>query len=171
MARSLAKKQKSVQKVVKKVQPVAAKVSAVVGSQKVTVVLPKSRYFEGVGRRKVATARVRIFEVPGDFIVNDQVVGQYFDEIMHAPALYNRPLEVTGLKGKFTISVKVSGSGINSQLGAVNHGLSRALLEYNPDLRPLLKAAGLLTRDDRMKETRKIGSGGKARRKRQSPKR
>ena len=171
MARSLAKKQKTVQKVVKRIQPVAAKVTAVGGSQKVTVVLPKSRYFEGIGRRKVATARVRIYEVPGDFIVNEQVVGQYFDEVMFAPALYNRPLEVVGLKGKFTISVKVSGSGISSQLGAVNHGLARALIEFNPELRPLLKAAGLLTRDDRMKETRKIGTGGKARRQRQSPKR
>lgn len=172
MARSLAKKQKSVKKVVKK-QPVFKKqVSASVsGSEKLQFKAPNTSYVEGIGRRKVATARVRVYNVPGEFVVNDQIVGQYFDEIVNAPAYYLKALEVVGLKGKLTISAKVNGSGIRSQLDAVNHGLARALIEMNPDLRPLLKEAGLLTRDDRMKETRKIGTGGKARRKRQSPKR
>lgn len=170
MARSLAKKNKAVKKVVKKAKA-TIKQTADGSSQKINFQAPKSRYVEGVGRRKVASARVRVYEVPGEFVVNDQIVGQYFDEIVHAPALYNKPLEIVGLKGKVTITAKVTGSGIRSQLDAVNHGLARALIELNPDFRGLLKEAGLLTRDDRMKETRKIGTGGKARRKRQSPKR
>lgn len=172
MARSLAKKQKAVKKVVKKAKVSAKQAAASVSSSnKLNFQAPKSRYIEGVGRRKVATARVRIYDVPGDFVVNDEIVGQYFDEIMHASAIYLKPLEIVGLKGKVTITAKVSGSGIRSQLDAVNHGMARALVEMNPEFRPLLKEAGLLTRDDRMKETRKIGMGGKARRKRQSPKR
>lgn len=174
MARSLAKKQNVVKKVVKKVKVATKQTAGVSGtsnSNKLNFQAPKSRYIEAVGRRKVATARVRIYDVPGDFVVNDEIVGQYFDEIIHAHAIYHKPLEIVGLKGKLTITAKVSGSGIRSQLDAVNHGLARALVEMNPEFRPLLKEAGLLTRDDRMKETRKIGMGGKARRKRQSPKR
>jgi small subunit ribosomal protein S9 len=175
MARSLAKKQNVVKKIVKKVKvtskQAATGASSTNNSRKLNFQAPKSRYIEGVGRRKVATARVRIYDVPGEFVVNDVIVGQYFDEIMHASAIYLKPLEVVGLKGKVTITAKVSGSGIRSQLDAVNHGVARALLEMNPEFRPFLKEAGLLTRDDRMKETRKIGMGGKARRKRQSPKR
>jgi small subunit ribosomal protein S9 len=172
MARSLAKKQKAVKKVVKKAKVSAKKAAASVSSSnKLNFQAPKSRYTEAVGRRKVATARVRIYDVPGEFVVNDEMVGQYFDEIIHAHAIYLKPLEIVGLKGKVTITAKVSGSGIRSQLDAVNHGMARALVEMNPEFRPLLKEAGLLTRDDRMKETRKIGMGGKARRKRQSPKR
>lgn len=173
MARKLIKKTKVIQKVIKKVKPVVAKSnSAVQGEGKAQVALPTGKYTEGVGRRKVATARVRIYQdSKADFIVNGMAAGQYFDGILNAQTHYNKPLQVVGLQGKFTISAKVNGSGSNSQLGAVMHGLSRALVKQDPELRGLLKAAGLLTRDDRMKETRKIGMGGKARRKRQSPKR
>ena len=132
---------------------------------------PKTTYIDTVGRRKVATSRVRIYEGKGDFVVNNLLVGEYFSGIKNAAALFNKPFDLTGTKGKFAVSVVVKGSGINSQMGAMLHGLARALVEYNPEFKIFLKAAGLMTRDDRMKETRKIGMGGKARRKRQSPKR
>ena len=133
--------------------------------------IPSGNYFEGIGRTKVAVARVRIYQSKGDFLVNGLAAGQYFDEVLNAPTFYNKPLILANALGDFSITVKVSGSGIRSQLDAVVLGLSRALVKYDPELRGVLKAEGLLTRDDRMKETRKIGMGGKARRKRQSPKR
>ncbi|MFH1958906.1 MAG: 30S ribosomal protein S9 [Patescibacteria group bacterium] len=134
--------------------------------------IPQGRYVESVGRRKMATARVRIYEQKdGQFIVNDQLAKDYFVGINNAVKVYTQPFKLTGTLGKFTVTVKVSGSGINAQLGAVVHGLSRVLIKYDESFRLLLKEEGLLTRDSRMKETRKPGRGGKARRKRQSPKR
>jgi small subunit ribosomal protein S9 len=173
MARKLIKKPKVIQKVIKKTKPVVAKTSSTVsGEGKTMVALPTGKYTEGVGRRKVATARVRIYDdAKAEFIVNGMAAGQYFNGILNAQTHYNKPLQVVGLQGKLTISAKVAGSGSSAQLQAVMHGLSRALVKKDPEFRGLLKAAGLLTRDDRMKETRKIGMGGKARRQRQSPKR
>lgn len=132
---------------------------------------PKGRYVEGIGRRKEAAARVRIYEDGGEFIVNDQLVVDYFANIPLAQIKYEKPFKLTKTEGDFGVTVHVSGSGKSAQLDAVVHGLSRALEDFNPKLRPFLKEAGLLTRDARMKETRKPGRGGKARRKRQSPKR
>jgi len=171
MARKLTKKTNKVQKVIKKVK--LSRSSSVAKDKKETSIsLPTSKYVEAVGRRKVATARVRIYEdAKAEFIVNGMAAGQYFSTILNAPTLYNKPLTIVDLLGTLTISAKVKGSGLSSQLDAVVHGLSRALVKKDPELRGLLKEAGLLTRDDRMKETRKIGMGGKARRKRQSPKR
>lgn len=170
MALKLGKKNNKVQKVVKKATP-AVKQSARNTSSRELLTLPTGQYTEAVGRRKVATARVRIYEGAGDFIINGVIVGQYFATVPSATIRYMQPFEVTGTKGKFAVSARVSGSGPSAQLGAVVHGLSRALVSYNGEYRMLLKQAGLLTRDDRMKETRKIGMGGKARRQRQSPKR
>lgn len=168
MARKLSKKNTKVQKVIKKVKPVTAGHGS---SAMQAVNLPKGEYTEAVGRRKVATARVRLYHQAGDFIVNGKAIGQYFNTIVHAPGKYQIPFELTGTKNTFAVSAKVSGSGSSAQLEAVIHGIARALIEYKPEFRGVLKAAGLLTRDDRMKETRKIGMGGKARRSRQSPKR
>ena len=137
--------------------------------------LPKmqGRYIEGIGRRKVATARVRLYLEMKEslFLVNQKLAVDYFAHEAFANQYLNRPFEVVGLKTAPVVSVKVSGSGISAQLEAVIHGLARALVKLNPEYKPLLRQAGMLTRDDRMKETRKIGRGGKARRKRQSPKR
>ncbi|HAZ73507.1 30S ribosomal protein S9 [Patescibacteria group bacterium] len=124
-----------------------------------------------MGRRKVASARVRIYEGQGDFVVNNLLVSEYFKNVRNAPAIYMKPFELTGTKGKFSVTVKISGSGLDAQLDALLNGVAKALVAFNPDFRTFLKPAGLLTRDDRMKETRKMGMGGKARRKRQSPKR
>lgn len=172
MALKLNKKNKSVKKVVKKViaTPKAAN-SRLSGAANKQITLPTGKYVEAVGRRKVATARVRLYESQGDFVVNEKIIGQYFSTTLNSSMRYMRPFDLTGTRGKFSLSAIVSGSGPAAQLEAVIHGISRALVKYNPEFRALLKPEGLLTRDDRMKETRKIGTGGKARRKRQSPKR
>jgi small subunit ribosomal protein S9 len=132
---------------------------------------PKGEYYEGIGRRKVATARVRIYPEKGEFIVNDQLVKDYFSDITLATVKYNLPFKITKTEGDFAVTAHITGSGKSAQLDALVHGLSRALEKFDPKVRPFLKEEGLLTRDSRMKETRKPGRGGKARRKRQSPKR
>lgn len=170
MALKLKKPKTPPKKVVKKPvkSAVAHKPTSVTGQ----VTLPTGEYMEGVGRRKVATSRVRIYpKTKGEFSVNGVVVGRYFSGVYGAVKRYQRPLDLTGTQGQFAISATVTGSGRSSQLDAVAHGLSRALVKLNPEYRTLLKPVGLLSRDDRMKETRKIGMGGKARRSRQSPKR
>jgi small subunit ribosomal protein S9 len=171
MANKLSKKNTKVQKVIKKTKPVKATPSQVANKTNVAVSAPTGEYVEGIGRRKVATARVRIYKTAGDFLVNGKAAGQYFAPIFNSQVRYNQPFELTNTKGTFAVSAKVTGSGINAQLEAVIHGLARALVKFNPDFKSTLRAQGLLTRDDRMKETRKVGMGGKARRQRQSPRR
>ncbi|MCL2110335.1 30S ribosomal protein S9 [Microgenomates group bacterium] len=171
---AIKKKQKSqAQKVVKKAPVVKNATAKKIDSTEELSLSGKMKgeYLPAVGRRKTATARVRLFKQAGDYLVNGLVVGKYFSTIPGAAAIYNQPFIVTNTLGQFGVTVKVSGSGINGQLVAVRHALSRALVKFNPEWRPLLKEARLLTRDDRMKESRKMGMGGKARRKRQSPKR
>ncbi|MER3457776.1 MAG: 30S ribosomal protein S9 [Chloroflexota bacterium] len=115
------------------------------------------QYYEGVGRRKTATARVRIYpEGQGRIIVNDKPAEQYFPRIGDMDRILE-PLKVTGGEGRYDITVLVKGGGITGQADAVSHGLARALLKYNPDFRPLLRKAGLLTRDAREKERKKPG--------------
>lgn len=170
MAIKMSKKKTKVKKINKKIvlTKKASKASRAASSN---LAYPTGEYIEAVGRRKTATARVRLYESKGDFIVNDKVVGQYFANVTNAPKIYNQAFELTKTTKKFAVTVKVSGSGIHSQIEAVRHGITRALVKFNPEFKSLLKVESLLTRDDRMKETRKIGMGGKARRKRQSPKR
>jgi small subunit ribosomal protein S9 len=128
-------------------------------------------YIYAVGRRKTATARVRLYPKKGDLLVNGVAAGEYFQGPVSA-SKYLEPLRLTDTFDKFSFSAKVEGSGKNAQLGAVIHGLARALAKHDAEnYRPLLKKQGFLTRDPRMKESRKVGTGGKARRKKQSPKR
>lgn len=169
MALKLAKKTK-VQKIVKKM-PVKKTATSKAGAEAKVFVTPKGTYTEAVGRRKSASARVRIFKTEGDFVVNNKIAGDYFAAVPHASKQYMRPFDVTGTKGTYSVTVRVSGSGIQSQLDAVVLGISRALAKVSADYQVLLRGESLLTRDDRAKETRKIGMGGKARRSRQSPKR
>lgn len=171
MAIRMNKKNGKAKKVVKKVIAPSASAKKKSADLEKNFKIPKTKYIEAVGRRKVATARVRIYEGQGDFVVNDALVSEYFSSLRNAPALYMKPFDLTGSKGKFSVTAKVNGSGINAQLDALTNGLAKALVAFNPEFRTFLKPAGLLTRDDRMKETRKMGMGGKARRKRQSPKR
>lgn len=138
----------------------------------------KKNYTHAIGRRKTATARVRIYEsasVPGfdgiQLIVNDKPASVYFPGET-AKMLYTRPFVITDTVGKFSVTARVLGSGKAGQLDAVVHGIARAMSELNRDAyRALLKTAGLLTRDPRTRERRKVGTGGKARRAKQSPKR
>lgn len=123
-----------------------------------------------VGRRKEAVARVRLSEGKGQMTVNGKPISEYFLGLV-LQKHYNKPLDVTQTTGKYTISAKVQGGGQVSQLGAVIHGISRAIAKISPDLRTLLKREGLLTRDARVKERRKYGNAQKARAKKQSPKR
>ena len=131
----------------------------------------KKDYTFAVGRRKTANARVRLYAKDGDLIVNEMPAGQYFTT-KKAQLRYLEPFKATNTVGKFSFSAKVAGSGKFGQLDAVVHGVARALAKFDTEaFRPLLKKAGLLTRDPRMKERRKAGKGGKARRTKQSPKR
>ena len=171
MAQKLKKKTTQIQKIVKKNKPVVNSTQTLAHQGSHNFTIPKAKFIEAVGRRKVAIARVRLYQDVGDFVVNDKIVGEYFSGIANAAAKYNKPFLLTDTQGKYAVTVVVKGSGKNSQLEAVVHALSRALVKLNADFKPLLKKAGFMTRDDRMKETRKIGMGGKARRKRQSPKR
>lgn len=172
MARKLAKKNNKIQKVVKKVKetPITT-VTARPATGAVAINLPQGEYIEAVGRRKTATARVRVYKTAGDFVINGKAAGHYFSNIQNAHIRYTQPFTLTETRGLYAVSVVVNGSGTSAQLEAVIHGIARALVKMDEAHRITLKQAGMLTRDDRMKETRKIGTGGKARRKRQSPKR
>lgn len=123
-----------------------------------------------VGRRKEATARVRVSAGNGQITVNGKPVTEYFLGSL-LQKQYNKPLEITKTTGKYAISVKVEGGGPVSQLGAVVHGIARAIAKSEPTLRTILKKEGMLTRDARAKERRKYGNAQKARAKKQSPKR
>lgn len=110
----------------------------------------------GTGRRKNAIARVRITPGEGRVTVNEKDPLAYLGRrVLEMGAL--APLRVTGMTRKFDITVKVVGGGTSGQAGAIAHGIARALIRYDPDLRPPLKKAGLLTRDARMKERKKYG--------------
>ncbi len=113
-------------------------------------------YYEGVGRRKTATARVRLYPGEGNVVVNDRPMVEYFSREGDALHLLE-PLKITGTEGTFNVSVKVQGGGVSGQAGAVRHGIARALLAADPNLRPVLRRGGFLTRDARMKERKKPG--------------
>lgn len=132
----------------------------------------KISFYQAIGRRKEATARVRLYVGGnGEIIVNDLPVEKYFPGEV-AKIAYLRPFQLTETLGRFKVTVKVEGSGKSGQLGAVIHGIARALEKIDKEkYRPILKKAGLLTRDPRAKERRKAGFAGKARAKKQSPKR
>jgi small subunit ribosomal protein S9 len=131
----------------------------------------KQSYTHAVGRRKSASARVRLFKGKGESIVNGQPIEDYFAGPVNKVA-WTRPFKVADVFNEYYVTAKVVGGGKNGQLGAVVHGISRALAEADREkFRPPLKKAGLLTRDARVRERRKVGTGGKARRKKQSPKR
>ena len=121
-----------------------------------------------VGRRKEAVARVRISEGKGQMMINGKNATEYFIGPIYQK-LYNKPLELTKTLGKYAISIKIEGGGKSSQLGAIIHGISRAIAKAEPELRTTLKKAGFLTRDPRVKERRKHGLAQKARAKKQSP--
>ena len=113
-------------------------------------------YFYGTGRRKHSVARVRVFNGTGKVTINGRDINDYFG-LETLKLLVNSPLVLTENEGKFDVVVNVVGGGCAGQAGAIRHGRSRALLQFNPELRPALKKAGFLTRDPRMKERKKYG--------------
>lgn len=116
-------------------------------------------YFYGTGRRKKSVARVRVYAGTGKITVNDRDIDDYFG-LETLKLIVRQPLALTGTQDKFDIVCRVNGGGVTGQAGAIRHGLSRALLQYDENLRPALKKAGFLTRDPRMKERKKYGLKG-----------
>ena len=116
-------------------------------------------YFYGTGRRKKSVARVRVYPGTGNITINDRNIDDYFG-LETLKLIVRQPLALTGTTEKFDIVCRVNGGGVTGQAGAIRHGLSRALLQYDEALRPTLKKAGFLTRDPRMKERKKYGLKG-----------
>ena len=113
-------------------------------------------YFYGTGRRKNSVARVRVYTGTGKITINERDIDDYFG-LETLKLIVRQPLAAAGVEGKFDLVVRVGGGGVSGQAGAIRHGLSRALLQYDENLRPVLKKAGFLTRDPRMKERKKYG--------------
>lgn len=115
--------------------------------------------YYGTGRRKSSTARVYLRAGGGDFLINRKAFDTYFpNETLRM--IIRQPLQLTETVSKFDVLINVRGGGPAGQAGAIRHGITRALLEYNADLRPALKQAGLITRDPRIKERKKYGQKG-----------
>lgn len=119
----------------------------------------KTLQYSGTGRRKTSSARVYLRQGAGGFTVNKRPFEEYFASAM-LKMIIRQPLVVTETGEKFDIFVRVRGGGYTGQAGALRHGISRALVEFNPELRPKLKAAGFLTRDPRKVERKKYGQPG-----------
>ncbi|HUW21363.1 MAG TPA: 30S ribosomal protein S9 [Candidatus Bathyarchaeia archaeon] len=131
----------------------------------------KKSFIYAVGRRKTASARVRLYLGKGEMLVNGKLISQYFPGKTNE-VFYTKPLRICNVLGKYYATVKVVGSGKNAQLEAVVHGLARALDKLDKEqFHSFLKKHKLLTRDSRMRERRKAGQAGRARHKKQSPKR
>ena len=116
-------------------------------------------YFYGTGRRKSSVARVRVYSGTGKITINDRDIDEYFG-LETLKLIVRQPLNLTETADKFDIVCRVAGGGVTGQAGAIRHGISRALLQFDENLRPTLKKAGLLTRDPRMKERKKYGLKG-----------
>ncbi len=114
----------------------------------------RGKYTEGIGRRKVSTARVRIYEGKEASTINGKVLEEYFAGRQESKKIL-KPLEVTSLEGKYYFTAKVSGGGITGQMGAIQLGLARALYEMDPEHKAVLRKNGLITRDPRMVESKK----------------
>ncbi|MCG6981768.1 MAG: 30S ribosomal protein S9 [Deltaproteobacteria bacterium] len=111
------------------------------------------------GKRKTSVARVWLMPGDGNITINKRHIDEYVKRET-AKMVIRQPLELTETLGKYDIFVNVRGGGISGQAGAIKHGISKALLEANPDFRPLLKKSGFLTRDSRVKERKKYGQPG-----------
>jgi small subunit ribosomal protein S9 len=114
------------------------------------------QYYEGVGRRKTSSARVRIMTGSGRFIINEKPAEVYFPRLGDVDQVLE-PLRAVEMEGRLDVTVQVHGGGITGQAGAVRHGVAHALVKMEPDLRPILRKGGFLTRDARMKERKKPG--------------
>lgn len=113
-------------------------------------------YFYGTGRRKDSVARVRVYQGTGKVTINDRDIDNYFG-LETLKMTVRQPLALTNLEGRYDVLVNVYGGGLSGQAGAIRHGIARALVKADPELRPAVKKAGFLTRDPRMKERKKYG--------------
>lgn len=130
----------------------------------------KNNFVSALGRRKRSVARVRLFKGKGQSLVNNIAIVDYFRSV--DPAKYLKPFAATETEGKYYLTALLQGGGKSGQLGALIHGISRALLKIDTEkYKKILRSAGLLTRDSREKERRKFGLAQKARARKQSPKR
>ena len=118
--------------------------------------MEKQAYFWGTGRRKTAVAQVRLLEGNGAIVVNGSPYEERFSRLEHRQTIL-QPLLVTDNVGKYNVMVKVSGGGTTGQSGAISHGIARALVRADENLKPLLRKNRLLTRDSRVKERKKAG--------------
>ncbi|MBU2051615.1 MAG: 30S ribosomal protein S9 [Patescibacteria group bacterium] len=133
--------------------------------------MAKINYTPAIGRRKRAVARVRLLKGKEPIVVNNVPAATYFPGLINQKLL-QEPLRLCELEGKYTVTVRVVGSGPTSQLLAVIHAIARAIVKLNSEkYKPRLKAAGFLRRDPRKRQRRMVGTGGKSRRQKQSPKR
>lgn len=145
--------------------------SLVGGSKSFPQMVTPKQFTYAIGRRRVATARVRLFKGKQEILVNGKLATEYWPSKAQQ-SLFQKPFVLTNTLGQYTATAIIVGSGSMGQIGAFVHGVSRALNKLDKDkYRQVLKENGFLTRDSRMKETRKVGRGGKARSKKQSPKR
>lgn len=117
---------------------------------------PSKPYFYGTGRRKQSVARVRLMPGSGSVLINGRDIDDYFG-LETLKLIVRQPFGVTGTEGRFDVVCTVSGGGVSGQAGAIRHGIARAMLQAGEEYKPLLKKAGLLTRDPRMKERKKYG--------------
>ena len=119
----------------------------------------KNPYYYGTGRRKSSVARVRLYAGTGKIIINDREIDNYFG-LETLKLIVRQPLALTGTSEKLDVICRVNGGGVTGQAGAIRHVISKALLQYDAELRPALKKAGFLTRDPRMTERKKYGLTG-----------
>ena len=117
---------------------------------------PSKPYFYGTGRRKQSVARVRLMPGSGSVLINGRDIDDYFG-LETLKLIVRQPFGVTGTEGRFDVVCTVSGGGVSGQAGAIRHGIARAMLQAGEEYKPLLKKAGLLTRDPCMKERKKYG--------------
>ena len=123
----------------------------------VTQAEPQPQYFYGTGRRKSAIAKVRIYPDDGTaIIVNDKPMEEYFNWLPWQSTV-REPFATSGTVGRFRVMAKVAGGGVNAQAEAIRHGIARALVVFDPNLKPSLRRAGFITRDARVKESKKYG--------------
>ncbi len=119
----------------------------------------KKAYFYGTGRRKHSVSRVRVYPGTGMITINGRDIENYFG-LDTLKTIVRQPFAVTSTEGQFDVICTVTGGGVSGQAGAIRHGIARAMLQNGEEMRPLLKKAGLLTRDPRMKERKKYGLKG-----------
>jgi small subunit ribosomal protein S9 len=119
--------------------------------------MTEASYIWAVGRRKEAVARIRLYPGSGKMTVNGRPATDYFGGRAVHQATLAEPMQLTGTRERFDVTVRVVGGGVSGQAGAIRHGIARALIKFDEELRPALKRARLLTRDARVKERKKVG--------------